>query len=90
MPSLSLRMGKAKSATAFALAVICVVSPAMDGGSARWLPRASLPMRLLDQGLAKVSPRANVDPGSVEMSGLFRLARTMGLRPDVEFTRSAR
>jgi hypothetical protein len=83
---LALRMGKAKSATAFALAMICVVSPALDGGPSRWLPRASLPMRLLDQGLAKVAPRARVDPGSVEMFGLFRLARTMGLRPDLDVT----
>jgi hypothetical protein len=83
---LAMRMGRAKSAASFALAVICVVSPAVDGGGTRWLPRVGLPMRLLGQGLAKVGPRSKVDPGSVEMAGLFRLAKTMGLRPDLEFT----
>jgi hypothetical protein len=77
-------------AAALALAIIVVLSPAMDGGHARWGGR-SMPMHLLDRALDRAEVRSVVDPGTHEMAGLFRLARAIGLRPDLEITpRSAR
>lgn len=80
----SARLGRARLAGAVTLAVILVFSPAMDGGRARWACRP-LPMRLLDRALERAESRSVVDPGTSEMAGLFRLARVIGLRPDLEF-----
>jgi hypothetical protein len=55
----------------------------MDGGRARWLRHAALPTHLLDHALDRAELRSVVDPGTGEMDGLFRLARAMGLRPDL-------
>lgn len=79
----SARLGRARTAAALALAVIVVLSPAMDGGRARWGGRV-LPVRLLDRALERAEVRSVVDPGTDEMAGLFRLARAIGLRPDLE------
>jgi hypothetical protein len=79
----SSRLGRARTAAALALAVIFVLSPAMDGGRARWVSR-SMPMHLLDRALERVQVRSVVEPGTDEMAGLFRLARAIGLRPDLE------
>ena len=77
------RLGRARIAAALALAVIVVLSPALDGGRSRWAGRAQ-PMRLLDRALDRAEVRSVVDPGTEEMAGLFRLARAIGLRPDLE------
>lgn len=77
------RLGRARLAAAVALAVMLVLTPAMDGGGARWLRRATLPAHLLDHALARAEVRSVVDPGTAEMDGLFRLARAIGLRPDL-------
>jgi hypothetical protein len=77
------RLGRARVAAALALAVIVVLSPAIDGGRSRWAARAQ-PMRLLDRALDRAEVRSVVDPGTEEMAGLFRLARAIGLRPDLE------
>jgi hypothetical protein len=79
----SSRLGRARVAAALALAVIVVLSPAMDGGRSRWAGRAQ-PIRLLDRALDRAEVRSVVDPGTSEMAGLFRLARAIGLRPDLE------
>jgi hypothetical protein len=63
------------------------VSPALDGAGARWSRDARLPAHLLGRALAEVPLRAKVDPGSPEMSGLFRYAVTLGLRPDIQLAR---
>jgi hypothetical protein len=78
------RLGRARMAAALALAVMLVISPAMDGGRSRWLRGSGSPMRLLDRALARAEIRSVVFPGTVEMEGLFRLARSIGLRPDLE------
>lgn len=77
------RLGRARMAATVALAAMLVLTPAMDGGRARWLRRAALPMHLLDHALDRAELRSVVDPGTGEMDGLFRLARAMGLRPDL-------
>ena len=77
------RLGRAQLAATVALAVLLVLTPAMDGGRGRWLRRAALPMHLLDHALARAELCSVVDPGTVEMRGLFRLARALGLRPDL-------
>ena len=76
------RLGRARLAATFALAAIVVFSPAMD--SWRVLRRRNLPMHLLDLALSRAEVGSLVCPGTVEMDGLFRLARAQGLRPDLE------
>jgi len=83
------RLGRARMAAVLALAVMVVLSPALDGGVGRWGRSALLPMRLLDHALGRVGPRSVVDPGTDEMEGLFRLAHAMGLRPDLVVSRAA-
>jgi len=80
----SSRLGRARMAASLALAIILVLSPAMEGGRSRWLRRAGPPMHLLDRALERAAVRSVVSPGTVEMDGLFRLARATGLRPDLE------
>jgi hypothetical protein len=80
----SAKLGRAHLAAAFTLAILLVLSPALDGGRGRWLRRSALPMHLLDRALARAEVRAVVHPGTAEMDGLFRLARALGLRPDLE------
>ena len=82
------RLGRAQLAATVALAVLLVLTPAMDGGRGRWLRRAALPMHLLDHALARAELGSVVDPGTVEMRGLFRLARAIGLRPDLVIKKS--
>jgi hypothetical protein len=77
-------------AAALALAVILVFSPAMDGGQARWLPRSSPAMHLLDVALARAEIRSVVFPGTAEMDGLFKLARSLNLRPDLAISKHGR
>jgi hypothetical protein len=86
---LSSRLGRARLAAAATLAVMLVLTPAMDGGTARWLRRPALPMRLLDHALARADLRSQVDPGTPAMAGLFRLAKVIGLRPDLVLSRPA-
>jgi hypothetical protein len=77
------RMGRAGVATAAALAVIAAVSPALDGGAARWSRRTPLPGALLTRALGEVPLRAAaVAPGSAQVDALFRYGRAIGLRPD--------
>ena len=85
----SARLGRARMASSLALAVILLFSPALDRGSSRWHRRAGPPMHLLDRALERARLRSMVLPGSAEMEGLFRLARAMGLRPDLEIVGSA-
>jgi hypothetical protein len=61
------------------------VAPLLDGGPARWTRDAHLPARLLDRALADVPLRADVNPGSPEMTALFRYGHALGVRPDVTF-----
>ena len=84
------RMGRAGVATAAALAVIAAVSPALDGGAARWSRRTRLPGALLTRALGEVPLRAAaVEPGSAQVDALFRYGRAIGLRPDA-LSRGAR
>ena len=78
------KLGRARLAAATALAVMAVVSPALDGGGARWSRDGRLPAHLLGRALVDVPLRAKVDPGSPEMTGLFHYATSLGLRPDIE------
>jgi hypothetical protein len=78
------RLGRARVAATLTLAVILLLSPAMDGGTKRWLPHAGLPMHLLDRALERAEIRSVVYPGTPEMEGLFGLAHALGLRPDLE------
>jgi hypothetical protein len=79
------RLGRARLAATFALAAMIVLSPAMD--SRRSLRRTLSPMRLLDRALLRAEVGSLVCPGTVEMDGLFSLARAQGLRPDLEIGR---
>jgi len=79
----SSRLGRARVAAALTLTVILAFPSAMDGGRTRWLGRP-LPMRLLDRALERAEVRGVVDPGTAEMAGVFRLARAIGLRPDLD------
>jgi hypothetical protein len=81
------RLGRARTAGAFALAAILVSSPAMDGGARRWSHRGISPIHLLDRALARAQVRHVVCSGSPEMEGLFRLAKAQGLRPDLDLGR---
>jgi hypothetical protein len=81
----SSRLGRARMAATFALAAMIVLSPAMD--SYRIRRRTSLPIRLLDRALFRAEVGSLVCPGTVEMDGLFHLARAQGLRPDLEIGR---
>jgi len=78
------RLGRARIFTAIVLAALAVVSPALDGGAARWQRDARGPERLLEHALLRAPLRASVDPGTVEMDGLFRYGAALGLRPDLE------
>jgi hypothetical protein len=80
---LARKLGRARLATATALAVMALVSPALDGGSFRWTRDGRLPARLIGRALGDVPLRARVDPGTPEMSGLFHYAVSLGLRPDI-------
>jgi len=84
------KLGRARMAAALALAVILVFSPAMDGGQGRWLPRSDPAMHLLDIALARTEIRSVVFPGTVEMDGLFRLAHSLALRPDLAISKHGR
>jgi hypothetical protein len=77
------KIGRARVAAAAAVAIIAAVAPLLDGGPARWTQDAHLPARLLDRALADVPLRADVNPGSPEMTALFRYGHALGLRPDV-------
>jgi hypothetical protein len=79
------RLGRARVAATFALAAMVVLSPALDSGRGR--RRSASPMRLLDHALLRAEVGSLVCPGTVEMDGLFRLARAQGLRPDLEIGR---
>jgi hypothetical protein len=81
----SSRLGRARVAATFALAAMVVLSPALDSGSSR--RRTASPMRLLDHALLRAEVGSLVCPGTVEMDGLFHLARAQGLRPDLEIGR---
>jgi hypothetical protein len=81
----SSRLGRARVAATFALAAMVVLSPALDSGSSR--RRTASPMRLLDHALLRAEVSSLVCPGTVEMDGLFHLARAQGLRPDLEIGR---
>jgi hypothetical protein len=81
------KLGHARLAAATALAVMAVVSPALDGAGGRWSRDARLPAHLLGHALAEVPLRAQVDPGSPEMAGLFHYAASLGLRPDIQLGR---
>ena len=81
----SSRLGRARVAAAFALAAMVVLSPALDSGSSR--RRTASPMRLLNHALLRAEVGSLVCPGTVEMDGLFHLARAQGLRPDLEIGR---
>jgi hypothetical protein len=81
----SSRLGRARVAATFALAAMVVLSPALDSGRTR--RRAASPTRLLDHALLRAEVGSIVCPGTVEMDGLFRLARAQGLRPDLEIGR---
>jgi hypothetical protein len=87
---LSGRLGRARMAAALALAVMLVITPALDGGWTHAARRATWSMHLLDRALDRVELRAAVDPGTREMDGLFRLARVLGMRPDMVVARPAR
>jgi hypothetical protein len=82
------RLGRARMAATLALAIILVLTPAMDGSAARRTRRAALPMHLLQHALDRVELRSLVDPGTQEMDGLFRLARALGMRPDLVLGKS--
>jgi hypothetical protein len=84
---LARKLGPARLAAATAIAVMAVVSPALDGGSFRWTRDGRRPARLLARALHDVPLRAQVDPGTPEMSGLFRYAASVGLRPDITVDR---
>ena len=77
------RLGRARMAATVTLAIMLVLTPALDGGRTRWLRRSSLPMHLLDRALGRAELRSLVDPGTQELAGLFHLARATGLRPDL-------
>jgi phosphoglycerate dehydrogenase-like enzyme len=79
------RLGRARVAATFALAVMIVLSPAMDSGRSR--RRAAVPMHLLDRALLRAEVGSLVCPGTPEMDGLFRLASVQRLRPDLEIGR---
>ena len=77
------KLGRARMAATVTLAIMLVLTPVMDGGRAHWLRRGAPPMHLLDHALGRAELRSVVDPGTGQIAGLFRLARAMGLRPDL-------
>jgi hypothetical protein len=81
------KLGRARLAAATAIAVMALVSPALDGGAHRWSRDTRLPARLLARALDDVPLRAAVDPGTPEMDGLFHYAASLGLRPDLTIAR---
>lgn len=80
------RLGRARMAAALALAIIILLSPALDRRPGMEAARSGLPTHLLDRALGRAEIRATVFPGSEPMAGLFRLARALGLRPDLELS----
>jgi hypothetical protein len=84
---LAAKLGRARLAAATAIAVMALVSPALDGGAWRWRRDVRLPARLLTRALDAVPLRAAVDPGTPEMAGLFHYAAALGLRPDLTVER---
>jgi hypothetical protein len=80
------RLGRARMAASSALVVIMLLSPALDKRPAMESARSGLPTHLLDRALGRAEIRATVFPGSEPMAGLFRLARALGLRPDLELS----
>jgi hypothetical protein len=81
---LASRLGAARAPAAVVLGVTALVSPALDGGRARWRAEARVPARLLELAHERVPLRAAVDPGSAELRGLLRYGAAIGLRPDLE------
>jgi hypothetical protein len=81
------KLGRARLAAATAIVVIAAVAPALDGGTERWSRDGRLPAHLLGRALGEAPLRAQVDPGTPEMSGLFHFAASLGLRPDITVSR---
>jgi hypothetical protein len=86
---LSSKLGAARVPAAAVVAVVAMVTPALDGGDRRWRRSSALSERLLVQAQAGLPPRAAVDPGSAAMAALFGYAQAIGRRPDLSFVRPA-
>ena len=80
---LAATLGPARGAGALCLAVVAASWPLLDGGSLRFRRGPGLPEALLERAQEDLEPGALVDPGSAEMSHLFRYGRALGLRPDL-------
>jgi hypothetical protein len=86
---LASKLGAARVAAAAVVAVVAMVTPALDGGDRRWRRSSALPERLLIQAQASLPLRAAVDPGSAVMTALFGYGQATGRRPDLSFVRPA-
>jgi len=83
---LASKLGRARAATATVVAVLALVSPALDGGGRRFRRSTPLPEALLREAHAELGPRLRVDAGSTTMSGLLRYGQALGLRPDLQIS----
>jgi hypothetical protein len=77
-------LGAARGAGALCLAVVAASWPLLDGGNFRFRRGPGLPEALLERAHEGLEPGVVVEPGSAEMSNLFRYGRALGLRPDLE------
>jgi hypothetical protein len=80
------KLGRARAATATVVAVMALVSPALDGGGRRFQRSTLLPEALLREAHAELGPRLRVDAGSATMRGLLRYGQVLGLRPDLQIS----
>ena len=86
------KLGQARAATATVVAIMALVSPALDGGSRRFTRPVALSEGLLREAHAELAPAMHiVDPGSATMRSLFHYGQSLGLRPDlaISYQRSA-
>jgi hypothetical protein len=81
------KLGAARVPAAVVVAVVAMVTPALDGGDQRWRRPSRLPERLLIEAQARLAPRSAVDPGSPIMAALFGYGQVIGRRPDLRFVR---
>ena len=84
MIRLAATLGPARGAGALGLAVLAALWPLLDGGPVRFGRAPGFPEALLERAHRGLDPGVVVDPGSREMTHLFRYGQALGLRPDLE------
>ena len=72
---LASKLGRARAATAMVVAVMALVSPALDGGARRFQRSTMLPEALLREAHAELGPRLRWTPAAPPCAGCWATGR---------------